>query len=459
MMHINSKNEKKQPKLNLMTMGALPLDILIDILSRMSVNSICCMRCVSKALLRTVDDPSLATMHMRRRFLTTCSTTTTEVPRLVVLDESPYHKQNVLYPLKYDGNDLLTKSKHAIVSYFGSRQCFYSHAFVFCNLFGFTGLNPKHGRSCLLVNPFKGEVLMLPFASDVLVPANSLYSVDYYGMGFDNITNSFKIVRVSSNKKDYMVSEILVLGTSSWRALPTVPPCFPTSKSAYAHGDIHWLVYGDGELFVRILSFDFKKEEFYWMPHPAPLGKKPDLWNFLHLINLRGSLALVNVSSPENKHMTIFEQRPYIEIWELKNYDVKEWVLNYKIYSEQCLFIFWKPASFSKCEEWEHGIFFNQESWPNNCIFLVDLRHVSINCILLKGEITIHSCIDSIISLNNYGDLIEAEEEQGITEFPMPHKTWENLINSAEESGRDFCYLKTQKESASISWDRSSICI
>ncbi|ONI21877.1 hypothetical protein PRUPE_2G095700 [Prunus persica] len=209
-------------------MGALPLDTLIDILSRMPVNSICCMRCVSKALLNMVDDPSLATMHMRRHFLTTCSTTTIEVPRLVVLDESPYHKQNVLYPLKYNGNDLLTKSKLVIVSYFGSRQRFYSHAFVFCNLFGFTGLNtkhdlnPKHGRSCLLVNPFKGEVLMLPFASDVPVPTNSLCNFDCYGLGFDNITNSFKIVRVSTNKKDYMLAEVLVLGTSSWRALPTV---------------------------------------------------------------------------------------------------------------------------------------------------------------------------------------------------------------------------------------------
>ncbi|XP_021817686.1 uncharacterized protein LOC110759857 [Prunus avium] len=213
MRHINCNNETEKPKLNLMTIGALLPEILIDILSRLPVNSICCMKCVSKAFLKMVDDPSLATMHMRRRFLTTCSTTTTEVPRLVVLDESPYHKQNVLYPLKYDGNNLLTKSKHAIVSYFGSRQRFYSHAFVFCNLFGFTGLNPKHGRSCLLVNPFKGEVLMLPFARDVPVPANSFCNVDCYGMGFDNITNSFKIVRVSINKNDYnMVSEVLVLG-------------------------------------------------------------------------------------------------------------------------------------------------------------------------------------------------------------------------------------------------------
>ncbi|ONI21876.1 hypothetical protein PRUPE_2G095600 [Prunus persica] len=249
----------EKPELNSMTIGALPPEILIDILSRLPVNSICSMRCVSKAFLKTVDDPSLATMHMRRRFLTTCSTTTTEVPRLVVLDESPFDQHDALHPLKYNGKKLLTKSKHAIVSYFGSRRRFYSAAFVFCNLFGFTGHNPEHGRSCfrglnleharscLLVNPFRGEVLILPSASDVQVPSNSPSDVDWYGMGFDNITCSFKIVR----------AEVLVLGTSSWRKLPTVPPCIPTCKSAYAHGDMHWLVHGDDGSSVRILSFDF----------------------------------------------------------------------------------------------------------------------------------------------------------------------------------------------------------
>ncbi|BFG21204.1 hypothetical protein CerSpe_074780 [Prunus speciosa] len=80
MRHINCNNETENPELNSMTIDALPPEILIDILSRLPVNSICCMRCVSKAFLEMVDDPSLATMHMRRCFLTTCSTTTTKVP-------------------------------------------------------------------------------------------------------------------------------------------------------------------------------------------------------------------------------------------------------------------------------------------------------------------------------------------------------------------------------------------
>ncbi|CAL9005921.1 unnamed protein product [Prunus brigantina] len=466
MRHINCNNEMEKPELNLTTIGDLPLEILIDILSRLPVNSICCMRCVSKAFLKTVDDPSLATTHMRRRFLTTCSITTTEVPRLVFLDESPFVKYDVLYPLKYDGHNLLTKSKQAIVSYFRSRRRFYWATFVFCNLFGFTALNPEHersrftglnlehGRSCLLVNPFKGEVLMLPSASDVQVPSNSLCDVDWYGMGFDNITNSFKIVRVSTNRKDYMAAEVLVLGTSSWRELPTVPPCFPTCKSAYAHGDMHWLVHGDGGSSVCILSFDFQKEEFYLTPPPASLVKKPDLWKFLHLLNFRGSLALVNVYSPEDGDINIWG-RISVEIWGLKNHDNKEWVLNYKLDLKQDLFNSLGPTRLSKCGEWEDGIFFNDESDCSTYTIFVDLRHISMNCVPLEGKMAIHSCTNSMISLKNFGDLVEAEEskreKKGITEFPMSPRTWRNLINAAKVSKKDFLYLKTYTKSARIS--------
>ncbi|CAL9007054.1 unnamed protein product, partial [Prunus brigantina] len=241
-----NKKKKKQPKSNSM-IDSLPVEILIDILLRLPVNSVCCIRCVSKALLKTVDDLSFATLHMRRRLLTASCNTTPEVPRLVLLIDSPFMQ---MHPLKYNGKDLI-KSKHAIVSDFRLRQlyCYYP-AFVFCNLFGFKDISfhAKYGRSCLLLNPFKGEFLVLPTASDVQISTNSSFVDDWYGMGFDNITNTYKIVRVSCQKEDFkthMATQVLVLGTSSWRELPSIPPSCLTHKSTYAHGDMHWLVIED----------------------------------------------------------------------------------------------------------------------------------------------------------------------------------------------------------------------
>ncbi|CAL9008219.1 unnamed protein product [Prunus brigantina] len=179
-------------------MDILPTEILTDILLRLPVKSVCYIRCVSKALLKTVDDVSFATMHMRRRLLDDVH----QVPRLV-LSRSRFDGQR-MQPLKYDGNDLLTKSKHAFISEIEFRECSYKHDFVFCNLFGFTSRNVKNGRACFLVNPFKGEFLKLPTISDLQVPANSFCNSDTYGMGFDTMTNTYKIVRVSSYlKEDY----------------------------------------------------------------------------------------------------------------------------------------------------------------------------------------------------------------------------------------------------------------
>ncbi|KAI5345486.1 hypothetical protein L3X38_013363 [Prunus dulcis] len=65
-----------------------------------------------------------------------------------------------------------------------------------------------------------------------------------------------------------MATQVLVLGTSSWRELSSIPPSCLTYKSTYAHGDMHWLVIEDD----NILSFDFKKEEFNWTPCLASLA-------------------------------------------------------------------------------------------------------------------------------------------------------------------------------------------
>ncbi|CAB4304147.1 unnamed protein product [Prunus armeniaca] len=93
---------------------------------------------------------------------------------------------------------------------------------------------------------------MLPTTSDVLqVLANTISRQDSYGMGFDNKTTTYKIVRISYHHKykkgqlSELTAEVLVLGTSSWRELPVVPPCYVISKSASTHGDMHWLVNGD----------------------------------------------------------------------------------------------------------------------------------------------------------------------------------------------------------------------
>ncbi|XP_068317203.1 F-box/kelch-repeat protein At3g06240-like [Pyrus communis] len=241
-----------------------------------------------------------------------------------------------LQSLQYDGNSL-EKSRHNIVSQVMFRRHKYSFHldFVFFNLICLK--DGTDGSRCLLLNPLKGEAMMLPtMLPSVQVPENlNPKSFEYwYGMGFDNTTNTYKIVRVYGCKIagifGRLVSEYLVyvLGTSSWKEIDSVPSReIIIDKKVSAYRDMHWLtlrlrrvqaVIGHS---ISILSFDLKKEKFRLnIPNP-PFRKKPGSFppiERFQLINLSGSLSLVDASS--NK---------YLGIWMLKNYDEKGWILGY----------------------------------------------------------------------------------------------------------------------------------
>lgn len=54
---------------------------------------------------------------------------------------------------------------------------------------------------------------------------------------------------------------------------------------------------------------------------------------------------------------------------------------------------------------------FLKQKYHINCIFFVDPKCVSMKCVLLKGPIysmTVYRCPNNMISLNNYGNLVEA---------------------------------------------------
>ncbi|KAJ0039510.1 hypothetical protein Pint_26569 [Pistacia integerrima] len=161
-----------------------------------------------------------------------------------------------------------------------------------------------------------GEVLELPRSTSELWKINWC-KTSWYGMGFDCTTNTYKIVRVMEISHAEFDTEVHTLGTNSWRRIGSNPSCILSNCGVNAYGDMHWLrsnLKQHIEYETMIRSFDFKREEFKWIRYP-------NLKYFAHkscikvpLINLRGSLAIVNVL-PYNE----------MEIWVMKDYDKKEY--------------------------------------------------------------------------------------------------------------------------------------
>ncbi|RXH90762.1 hypothetical protein DVH24_035526 [Malus domestica] len=348
----------------------------IDIILRLPATSV--LRSVSKLLKNMVDNPAFVTMYMQR--LLTATNNAAEVPQLMLLVKSPlpgcFFNFKPLCSLDYNVNENALKLRnHGIASEILTNHTNrYNVHFVFCNLVWFKDI--KYGGRCFLLNPLKGEVLMLP-TSNVQVPASPSYHrghafFDWYAMGFDNITNTYKILRVCGKPfPKNLVAQILVLGTSTWREISSVPPCEGLShKNVSAYGDMHWR----------------SSIGFLIRPYEAMDAWPLDAWSDMH-----------------------------IDIWVLKNFNNKEWVKQYCKNTELARYLRCCECPMDRCGEWEHGIFFKEliscrKPQNNSTAFFLDLRGSTVStklveCPMLVQNWTIISYTGSLISLNNYGNL------------------------------------------------------
>ncbi|TQD87536.1 hypothetical protein C1H46_026953 [Malus baccata] len=408
----------------------LPIEILDNIYLRLPISCLFTLRCVSNTSKTIVDRPCFVTQHMRH-LLSAQSTFASDQFMLLDYLFSYSYRRFAFTPLKYDGvNAALKRSEDcAIVSDIVSTKIdvSYSLSFVFYNLFffqdhGYSRRQPykkKERSPCFLVNPLKGEVLPLP-TTDIQFPYSFYRSCkEWYGMGFDDITSTYKILRVSGDEDSTVCqlrAQIYVLGTGSWREIPSVPPRNLSNNHAFAHGDQHWLLYlpdhssCNNRYVLSICSFDYKKEEFYsTIPLPEHMQSKYTphylVLLCLHLLNLKGSLAVVDTVSDD-----------YIEVWVLKNYDTKEWRLDYKIEKATVR----GELINVTCCEWEYGIFFTSQGMPESrrITIFVDFRCGSISHVNLFPpkrllNTSILSYNGTLMSLKSYGKLVRPDPTTG----------------------------------------------
>lgn len=426
------------------TLMDLPMDILVDILMRLqpAIESLSQFRCVSKTALNFIDSPFFAQLHTSR--LLNCAASgaaIVQVPQHILLAEfqtcDVLKRQIGLHPIKYTtgaGHDDASAIvfKHALPDWkIFCGGCPYDVHFVFCNLIGFKARALT--SSCFLFDALRGEVLQLPLMWRNRSPFNmgSYLTFTWYGMGFDNLSCTYKIVCVSTwSIRADLEAHVYTLGasatTSSWRQIHSVPPRVLSNKNVSAYGDMHWFIVPDqpqrswsNDADSYIISFDFKKEEFVWTPHPNLPGFV-NHFRAMHLLNLRGSLAIVDFS--DHERYGGYEGQRYVDIWVLKDYSKKkkEWTMDYKIKTPIIM-----TSLKSAIGEWEHGIFYTCFPLPN-CYFL-DLRNKSTECIQWEAlfrnlssynynywsgekKTKMISYTKSLISLRNYGNLLERKK-------------------------------------------------
>ncbi|KAH6833457.1 hypothetical protein C2S53_012679 [Perilla frutescens var. hirtella] len=255
-------------------------DIVTEILSHLPIRSLFRFRIVCKFWRDVIDSPTFRKLHIQKQ------------------DNNNNEDDTVLVQFSFIRNRI---SKLSIMLLDNGKP---SHAFPaltqFCNdhlkpdFFGTAyGLNlgvvgPANGLICIyhgrlngpiaVCNPSLGQIKLLPESPKCLFPNMRGMVYTDVGIGFDNVVQGYKVVRLmSSSGQDRLHASVYSRTTNSWRELAgdaildqelyVIKPI----KSSYKNGSFaHWrairVVGANRE--TLILSFDMKNEVFRILEMP-----------------------------------------------------------------------------------------------------------------------------------------------------------------------------------------------
>lgn len=215
----------------------------------------------------------------------------------------------------------------------------------------------ENENNCLMYicNPATRECVKLPKFNHIYCDQATLLR----GFGVDSVTGEFKVVQIAtyvggrSNVVSDMKSEVQVytVGTNVWRNVGKGPDDrFSKVLSAFVNGSSHWLAVREPDISggpnsgfgIDIVSFNLSCEEFGVVPTPE-FGFLADMEHgipepaYFELFALGECLSVVDFS---------FEH--HVEIWVMKDYNVKESWMKYcvtKHYMDRVPFII-QPIAF-----------------------------------------------------------------------------------------------------------------
>ncbi|XP_059631849.1 F-box protein CPR1-like [Cornus florida] len=300
-------------------MSELPVDVIVDILSRLPVKPLLRFRCISKSWHALIDSPDFIKLHLNR-------SVETNTNRSIIFRDCGLHSIDfdsldddpveLVHPLKNGG--------------------------------GFEVVGSCDGLLCLcysekditLWNPSTRKHHKLPITPiEFPLECGSINHFIIYGFGYDSVSDDYKVVRLIEYYDRYydsLGSEVKVysLKLNSWRRIQDFPYSFRTwgVNAVLASGALHWAVYQitEGSL---IAAFDLGVEEFRFMPQPDYLDKNGEI--FLEVLG--GCLCIVSY------HVRTCD----VDIWVMMEYGVKEsWTR--LIYVAQPSFLYMRPLAYSK---------------------------------------------------------------------------------------------------------------
>lgn len=306
-------------------MPDFPIDVIVDILSRLPVKSLLRFRCVSKPLCALIDSHDFIKSHLKRSI-------DTKTHLSLILRDS------YLYSLDLDSLDHAVELDHPLKS----------------RDFGTEVLGSCDGLVCLyngeediaIWNPSTRRYRKLP-VEEIEFP-DYFTSCQYiiYGLGYDPVTVDYKVVRFiqfyGKDVWDSFDSEVKVYSMKSnlWRRIQDFP-YYLRYKRCYGvlvGSALHWVVSRKPESDTAnlIAAFDLTTEEYLLVPQPEFSSKD----FHMNIGELEGCLCIL---------CNYIQKR--VDVWVMKDYGVKEsWTKMFSVAQPAVIrsFEFVIPLAYSK---------------------------------------------------------------------------------------------------------------
>jgi F-box interacting protein len=323
------RRRESTPPISQTTIMELPGHILIEILSKLPLDSILVSRCVCTTWCFFISDPLFSSLYLSKPQLFLRSNTLAHVTTTLHWVDTHSSILNTTSPSIHRRQINLNTKIHLPLPQ-TSTSCFMDQDFGI--------VNSCNGLLCLsksitnnphfICNPITGEFITVGHEEK----EKSLWGSVFPGFGYCPKSKKYKVVRLVLRLESMFqrMAEVYTLGStdSSWRSIGSAPfdldlALFPT----YLNGVIHWVKASDDEKkkgSVFIIGFDFEKEKFNEVSPPPHFGEKHKEKENLYNLNmgvLEGCLSLCDCTFVD-----------HLDIWMMKEYgDPTSWTKEYVI--------------------------------------------------------------------------------------------------------------------------------
>ncbi|XP_059670657.1 putative F-box protein At1g32420 [Cornus florida] len=235
-------------------------DVVIDVLTRLSVKSLLRFRCVCKHWYSLIINSRFITNHLHQ---------SSNSARLLVYHYTTTAEKNIIFSLfldetlasflllHYDFDDVQVPNELGMLGSFnGILGLWHWDRIALWNL------ATREFRKVLMPKPH--------------LPSHFYVYHCYYGLGLDPATTDYKVVLIRNywdrEKNDPYFPRVVTvynLFTDSWRLFEDSSPSsfvYESSSNTYMNGLYYWLTNDDTNQFYAILSFDMRNEVFRHVP-------------------------------------------------------------------------------------------------------------------------------------------------------------------------------------------------